>query len=164
MKRLLPFFLITVVFYACQSTSPKETAQSFIKAVYTADLTTASGLVSSNTKAVLDKAKKEPSQTLPPEDAFQLEALTENISGEKADVKNDIIALSLVKEDGWKVVLNEKLLYDIQDRDERLSGVKTKWDDLLKEYEARLNILRDTSVTKKAQDLYRQKWKPSKKQ
>jgi hypothetical protein len=144
MKKLLLFLGLAIFFCSCQSTPPRETAQQFIKALADADLTTASSLVSADTKAVLEKAKKERGQTPSPEESFQFSTLSETISGEKAEVKNSIIALPLVKEDkSWKVRLDEKLLNEIQNREALLAAVKAKWESLQKEYEARQTILKD---------------------
>ena len=142
-KLLLPFFCLAVLASCKQSTPPKETAQTFIKSLLSADMATASALVSRETKGVLDNAPKETKHSSLPEEAFQLHALAETIHGEKADVKNAILSLSMVKEDdGWKVVLNQSLLNAIQQQEERLLAAASKWKALQNEYEARLKIAR----------------------
>lgn len=151
MKKFLLFAAISVVFISCQSSSPKETAQKFIKAIYTADFTTASTLTSTDTKTVMDKAKQPTTPVQTPDEIFQLAALTETVNGERAEVKNEFVQLSLLKEkEGWKVVLNEKLLNDIQGREEQLSQVKAKWEALLKEYEARVKLAKEYINYKKS--------------
>lgn len=140
-KFLLPFFCVSVLFSCKQSPSPKETAQTFIRSLSAADFTTASSLVSSATKGHLDKAKKESKSLHSPDDAFQLPSLSETINGNSAEVKNDVLSLSMVKEeDSWKVVLNEDLLNNLQQRKELLSAVKAKWIALRSEYDARLKV------------------------
>jgi hypothetical protein len=107
----------------------------------TADMTTATSLVSAGTKSVLDKAKKETRMLSSPDEAFQLSTFQETLNGNKAEVKNDVLSIPMVKEgDGWKVVLNEELLNNIQQRDELLSTVKTKWEALQTAYENRLKV------------------------
>lgn len=152
MKKHLLFVYLAIFFTSCNKVpSPKETAQEFIKSLSSSDLATASSLTSTDTKAVLDKAKKETLQTTKPEESFQLSTLGETIADKKAEVKNDIISLSLTKEsDGWKVVLNEPLLNEIQNHDEMLATAKNQWDDLQKEYEGRLQVLRDYINYKKS--------------
>lgn len=151
MKKYLLFtFLVPLLFSCSKNSSPKETAQQFIKALSTADLTTASSLTSAGTKGVLDKAKKETPGATNPEQTFQLAALTETVKDKSAEVRNDVIALPLVKEDeGWKVILNEALLHQIQDREELQAMVKIKWEGLQKEYEGRLQVVKDYVSYKK---------------
>lgn len=143
-KNLLLFLFIPVLFSCNKQTSPKETSQAFITALASADFTTASSLTSTDTKAVLDKARKDVKSTASPEESFQLSSLAESVKENTAEVRNDIIALPLVKEDkGWKVVLSDELLQEIQGREEMQTVVKAKWDALQKEYEARLQVLKD---------------------
>ncbi|WP_121353176.1 hypothetical protein [Flavisolibacter nicotianae] len=143
-KHLLLFFLAAFFFSCNKNSSPTETAEQFITALASADLTTATALASSDTKTVLEKAQKETKNTQKPADSFQFASLAESVSGNKADVHNDIISLPLVKEsDGWKVVLTETLLNEIQKRDEMQATVKAKWAALLKEYEARLQVAKE---------------------
>lgn len=140
-KFLLSFFCAALLFSCKQSSSPKETAQTFIRSLATADFTTASSLTSSQTKGVLDKAQKNAKSSQSPDEAFQLTALSETINGEKAEVKNSVLALPMVKEeDGWKVVLNENLLNSLQQREELLSLAKAKWILLRREYDNRLKV------------------------
>ncbi len=145
MKKILLLFVIASTFFACkETTSPKETAQAFIKALYSGDRTTASGYLSSDSKAVLDKAETLDQQTVSPEESFQFATLSETVSGETATVKNEAITIPLVKEnDGWKVVLTEDLLTEIRTREEALSSVQKSWNNLLTEYEARAGVARD---------------------
>lgn len=144
MKKSLHYCLLAVLFFSCSSSTPEETAQQFIKALYRSDLTTAATLTTADSKSLLDKARKDVKTTLPPEEAFQLTTLSAAVSNEKAEVKNEIIVLPLVKEEGnWKVKLTPDLLDGIQRREEVLAGVKTAWETLLKEYEARNTIARE---------------------
>lgn len=140
-KLLLSFFCLAVLFSCKQSPSPKETAQTFIRSLASSDFTTASSLVSSETKSVWEKAPKDAKKLSSPDESFQLNALSETINGEKAEVKNDVLSLQMVKEnDGWKVVLNESLLNAVQEHEELLSAAAAKWAALQKEYEARLKV------------------------
>jgi hypothetical protein len=152
MKRLLLLVFLIPVFFACnKASSPKETAEQYLKALSAADLSTAASLTSTDTKAVLEKAKKETTSTASPEESFRFSTLTESITNNQAEVKNDVIAIPLVKEDGaWKVVLSEPLLNGIQNRDEMLASAKTKWTALQKEYEARLQVLQQYVDYKKS--------------
>lgn len=144
MKKTVLYCLLAVIAFSCASPSPTETAQQFIKALYASDITTATALSSSATKGVIAKSKTASVNTVSAEEAFQFGSLSEAVSDGKAEVKNNIIALPMVKEEGeWKVVMNETLLSDIQGRDELLSGVKTKWESLLKEYKARITIAKE---------------------
>lgn len=144
MKKFLLFALLSPLLFSCNKTSsPKETAQAFLQALSASDLATASGLVSAGTKGVLDKAKKETPNTRKAEASFRFTTLTETVVENKAEVKNEVISIPMVKEaDGWKVVLSESLLNDVQGREEALAVAKTRWDALLKEYEARLQVLK----------------------
>ena len=159
MKKFLRcLFLLPVLFSCSKLSSPKETAQAFLSALSTSDLTTAANLVSTDTKGLLEKARKESTQTAKADESFQFAALTETISDNKAAVKNDIVSIPLVKEkEGWKVVLNEKLLKEVQGREEMLALVKTKWEALQKEYEARLQVLREYVEHKKSRGALSQK-------
>ena len=157
-KFLLCSFLLPLLFSCGKSSSPKETAQAFLSALSTSDLTTTANLVSTDTKGILEKAKKDSPQTVKPEESFQFASLTENISDDKAAVKNDVISIPLVKEkEGWKVALNETLLNEVQGREEMLALVKTKWETLQKEYEARLQVLREYVDHKKSRGALSQK-------
>ena len=140
-KLLLPLFCLAVMASCKQSSSPKETAQTFIRSLAKNDFTTAASLVSHETKPSFDKMKNESQPTGLPEDAFQLATLTETINGNKAEVKNDLLSLSMIKEEGsWKVVVPENLLDGLQQRQEELQAVKIKWTALRKAYDARLKV------------------------
>lgn len=145
MKKYLLFFFFAFLLYSCnQQNSPKQAAQELIQALSTADLATASKLVSADTKAVLDKAKKEIKSQQPAAESFQLSTLTETTDGKKAEVRNNLISVPLVKEDGgWKVVLSEALLWEIQEHETLQAAAKTKWEALQKEYEGRMQILKE---------------------
>lgn len=142
MKKLLLSFFTLVLLYSCQpSPSPKESAKTFVRSVAAADFATASSLTSSETKTVLDKANTGTKLSALPDEAFQLNTLSETVNGEKAEVKNEVVALPMIKEeDGWKVVLNEDLLNSLQQREELLSLAKEKWFALRREYDARLKV------------------------
>lgn len=152
MKKFLLFSFLLPFFFSCNKAStPKETAQEFIKALSSSDLTTASNLLSADTKDVLEKARKETVSTTKADECFQFASLTETVSDENAEVKNEVVSIPLVKEDeGWKVVLNESLLNDIQGREEMLATAKAKWETLLKEYEGRLQVLKQYVAYKKS--------------
>ena len=153
MKKFLLFSVVAALLFSCGKTSsPKETAQAFIQAVYAADITTAADYVSSESKAVLDKAKTGAKPMLAAEESFQLATLTETITDKTATVKNEVVSVPLVKEeDGWKVALTEELLTGIQSREELLSTLKKNWNTLVKEYEGRVIVARDYIKYKKSQ-------------
>jgi hypothetical protein len=144
MKKVLLFSSVVLCLFSCTTKSPRETAQAYIKALYTSDLSTAATLTSTPTKVVLDKAQKQTKNTGNPEEGFQLSTLAETVKEDKANVKNNVVELPMVKEDGaWKVVLNESLLNEVQNHDEMQTAAKVKWEALQKEYEARLQVLKD---------------------
>jgi hypothetical protein len=150
MKKFLLFAVPAFIFFSCSSSSPKEKAEQFIRALHKSDFTTATTLSSSQTKEILNKADKQVTHSLTPEETFQLPALTETVSGNSAEVKNNLITVPLVKEDGdWKVQVNEQLVNNIQQREEMLSAVKAKWEALVKEYEGRTNIAKEYVAYKK---------------
>ncbi|HEY1023113.1 MAG TPA: hypothetical protein VGE06_12415 [Flavisolibacter sp.] len=152
MKKFLLLFSIATALVSCQeASSPKETAQAFLQALSDADMTMASDLVSSDSKAVLDKAAAGTKQTQTPEESFQFASLTETVSDNSATVKNEVVSIPLVKEkEGWKVVLTKELLTSIQNREEMLSALQTKWNNLQKEYEARNTVARDYITYRKS--------------
>ena len=152
MKKVLLLFVIVTGFFSCkEASSPKETAQSFIKALYNADMTTASGYVSSDSKAILEKTGGQAKLTQSPEESFHFATLTETVSDKSATVKNEVVSIPMVKEkEGWKVVLTEDLLNEIRAREELLSSLQTSWSALLKEYEARAGVARDYIKYKKS--------------
>ncbi|HEV7332643.1 MAG TPA: hypothetical protein VGN63_16510 [Flavisolibacter sp.] len=152
MKKILLLFVIATIFFSCkEASSPKESAQSFIQALYNADITTASDYVSNDSKAVLDKVGGQAKLTQSPEESFRFATLTETVSDKTATVKNEVVSIPLVKEEeGWKVVLTEDLLNEIRAREEMLSSLQTKWGSLLKEYEARTGVARDYIKYKKS--------------
>lgn len=140
-KCLLSFFCLAALLSCKQSSSPKETAQTFIRSLASSDFTTASSLISRETKSVWEKAPKDAKKLSSADQSFQLNALSESINGEKAEVKNDVLLLQMVKEDdGWKVVLSESLLNTIMQHEELLSAVAAKWVALQTEYDARLKV------------------------
>ena len=153
MKKYLLLFMAAPLFFSCQkAASPKETAQAFIEAVHKADLATAAGYVSSETRSVLDKAKNETRNTQTAEESFQLSTLTETINDNTASVKNEIVVVPMVKEEeGWRVALAEDLLHEIQNRESLLSTLKTKWEALLQSYEGRMAVAKDYITYKKSQ-------------
>lgn len=143
MKKMVLYYTVAVMAASCTSPSPKETAQQFIEALYTSDITTAASLSSSETKALTENIRPT-NNSLSPEEAFQLTTFSEIISGDKAEVKNNVITLAMVKEKGeWKIVANEKMLTGIREREKLLSDVKVKWEGLLKEYEGRITIAKE---------------------
>lgn len=144
MNKLLLLAFIAPLFFSCKNLSPKETAEEFITALANADLTTATSLASADTKALLDKAKKDVTSAQDPKDVFEFSSFAQTVNEKKAEVKNGVLTVPLVKEeDGWKVVLNEMLLNEIQSRDALLTMAKAKWSDLLREYQGRQQVLND---------------------
>ena len=152
MKKLLLLSFLFGALYSCkQSATPKEAAQQFLRAVYSSDFTTASSLATNETKPLLEKANKEIKNSLSPEESFQFATFTETVSGNNAEVKNEIVSIALVKEDdGWKVAATETLLGVIQNREAMLASAKTKWEVLLKEYEGRLQTVKEYINYKKS--------------
>lgn len=152
MKKFLLLLVLATALVSCQEASPpKERAQAFLQALSHADMTTASNLVSSDSKAMLDKAAGGTKQIPSPEESFQFASLTETVSGKSATVKNEVVSIPLVKEkEGWKVVLTEDLLTSIHTREEMLSALQTKWSNLQKEYEARNTVARDYIAYRKS--------------
>lgn len=151
MKKLLLIAFLSAAVYSCKtSSSPKEVAKQFIEAVYAGDATTASGLATENTKASVSNLKA--GEATSSEESFSLTTLSETVNGNTAEVKNDLVKLSLQKEeDGWKVQASPDLVASINNRQADLAMLKTKWEALLKEYEARLEIAKEYVQYKKGQ-------------
>jgi len=151
MKKLLLIAFLFAAVYSCKtSSSPKEVAKQFIEAVYAGDAATASGLATENTKASVSNLKA--GETTLSEESFSLTTLSETVEGNMAEVKNDLVKLSLQKEDeGWKVQASPDLIASINNRQADLAMLKTKWEALLKEYEARLEIAKEYVQYKKGQ-------------
>ena len=150
-KTLLLAFLFSAIYSCKTSTAPKEVATQFIQAVYSGDVATASGLATEKTKAAINFPKQEaPVGTA--EETFSFATLTESVNGNSAEVKNDLVKISLLKEDaGWLVDATPDLVASISNRQTDLAALKTKWETLLKEYEARLKIAKEYVQYKKGQ-------------
>ena len=150
-KTLLLAFLFSAIYSCKTSTAPKEVATQFIQAVYSGDAATASSLATEKSKANVGLAKdKAPGATA--EESFSMATLTESINGNTAEVKNDVIKISLLKEDaGWLVDASPYVVESINNRQMDLAALKTKWETLLKEYEARLEVAKEYVQYKKGQ-------------
>lgn len=150
MKKLLLLAGIVTTICSCNSaTPPKQVAQEFIKAVASNDNTTAALLTTEDTKAIVSNNKNAQAVT-PAEDQFDIGTLTETINGNAAEVKNNIVSLSLKNEsEGWKVLATPKLINSINNRPANLAANKQKWEALLKEYEARLQVAKSYVQYKK---------------
>ncbi|RYZ28062.1 MAG: DUF4878 domain-containing protein [Chitinophagaceae bacterium] len=143
MKKMLLIAFLIAALYSCKtSSSPKEVAKQFIEAVYAGDAPTASGLVTENTKASVSNLKA--GETTGSEEQFSLTTLSETVNGNTAEVKNDLIKLSLQKEqEGWKVEASPELVASISNRRADLAVLKSNWEALLKEYEGRVEIAKE---------------------
>lgn len=151
MKKLLLFASLVAIFSCKNSTPPKNVAKEFIEAVYSGDATKASGLATEKTRAAVAGLKAQtPAMTA--EESFSLTTLTEAESGNTAEVKNDLIKVSLEKEgDGWMVAATPETVASISNRQADLTTLKSSWDALLKEYESRLQIAKEYVQYKKGQ-------------
>jgi chromosome segregation ATPase len=150
-KTLLLAFLFSAIYSCKTSTAPKEVATQFIQAVYSGDAATASSLATEKTKTNIGLAKHEaPGGTA--EETFSFATLTESVNGNTAEVKNELVKISLLKEDaGWLVDATPYVVASISNRQMDLAALKTKWETLLKEYEARLKIANEYVQYKKGQ-------------
>jgi hypothetical protein len=150
-KVLLLTFIISALCSCKNSSSPKDVAKEFIQAVYSGDAATASGLATEKTKATVSDTKPV-TPSISAEESFSLATLTEAINGNTAEVKNELINLSLQKEgNGWMVNATTDLVANINNRQMNLMALKTKWETLLKEYDARLQLAKDYIAYKKGQ-------------
>ena len=152
MKQTLLFSFILLALFACESSKPpKEVAQEFIKATYSGDNATASSLATEKTKTNISQTKAE-APGMSAEESFSMATLQETVTGSTAEVKNDMVKLSLEKEsEGWKVNATPELMASIGNRQNDLMGLKQKWETLLKEYDGRLNVAKDYVQYKKGQ-------------
>jgi hypothetical protein len=152
MKKVLLFSFILSFLFACESSKPpKEVAQEFIKAAYSGDNATASSLATEKTKANISQTKAE-ATGMTAEESFSLATLRETVTGSTAEVKNDLIKLSLEKEsEGWKVAATPEVVTAISNRQSSLTTLKQKWETLLNEYEGRLNVAKEYVSYKKNQ-------------
>jgi hypothetical protein len=152
MKKMLLIAFLIAALYSCKtSTPPTAVAKQFIEAVYAGDATTALNLVTENTKASVSNLKPG-TTTTGAEESFSLTTLSESINGNTAEVKNESIKISLRKEeDGWMVDSSPDLVASISNRQADLATLKTKWENLLKEYEARLELAKEYVQYKKGQ-------------
>ena len=150
-KMLLTSFLIAFLFSCKNERSPKEIAKEFVQAVYAADHSRASMLTTEKTKPAISEIT-ETSQSMSADESFSLSTLTETVEGNTAEVKNDLIKLSLQKEgEGWKVAATPELITNIRNRQNNLTALKNAWDALQKEYEDRLRLAKEYVQYKKAQ-------------
>lgn len=152
MKKNLLIVSAIVFLFSCKNTvPPKDVAKEFIEAVYTGNAAKASVLVTEKTKtSVTALTVQTPGMSA--EESFSLNMLNESENGNTAEVKNDLIKVSLEKEgDGWKVAAAPDLVASISNRDEDLMALKTRWEALLKEYESRLQIAKEYVQYKKGQ-------------
>ena len=150
-KALLSAFLFLALLSCKNSTPPKEVAKEFIQAVYTGDAAKASSLCTENTKSAVANTKQQ-TPGLSAEESFSLATLTETVNGNTAEVKNELVKLSLRKEgEGWMVNATPDLVASINNRQANLADLKTKWEALLKEYEGRLQLAKEYLQYKKGQ-------------
>lgn len=152
MKKVLLFAFAIVVLVACKNTRPpKDVAKEFIQAVYSGSATNAAALATEKTKTSVTSLSTQ-TPGVPADEIFSLATLTESESGNMAEVKNDLIKVSLEKQgDGWMVVASPELVASISNRQTDLVALKNKWEALLKEYEGRLQIAKEYVQYKKGQ-------------
>ena len=152
MKKALLFSFLVFIMASCNNTKPPtDVAKEFIQAISSSDPSTASELVTEKTKSNVGTAKGDASG-MTAEETFSLNTLTETITGNTAEVRNELIKLSLEKEDdGWKVNASPQLVADISHRQGELATLKQKWEALLKEYNGRLNVAKEYVSYKKGQ-------------
>ena len=152
MNRLLPLTILISILASCNSSKPpREVAQEFIQAVYSSDEAAATNLATEKTRIYINEKNDLPAST-PAAASFSFATLTENVSGNTAEVKNDLVKLALEKgEDGWKVAASPDLVTTIRNREADLAALKGKWDALLKEYDGRLQVAKDYLAYKKGQ-------------
>lgn len=152
MKKLLLFVLPIAFLLSCKSiVPPKEVAKEFIEAVYAGDAAKASSLSTEKTKAAVANLQAQTPGTSADE-SFSLATLTETENGRSAEVKNDLVKISLAKEgDSWMVVASPELVAGINNRQQDLMTLKTKWEALLKEFESRLQVAKEYVQYKKGQ-------------
>ena len=128
---------------------PKEVAKEFIQAVYTGDAAKASSLVTEKTKAAVSDTKPL-TPAMNAEESFSLTTLTETINGNSAEVKNNLVKLSMEKEgNGWKVAATPELIAAIINRQNDLNELKNGWEALQKEYDGSLQLAKDYLQYKK---------------
>ena len=152
MKKALLFTFLVSTIVSCNNTKPPtDVAKEFIQAISSSDASTASRLATEKTKANVGTVKGDaPGMTA--EESFSLNTMTETITGNTAEVRNEVIKLSLEKEDdGWKVNASPELVAGISNRQKDLATLKQKWEALLKEYDGRLNVAREYVSYKKGQ-------------
>ncbi|HUC80522.1 MAG TPA: hypothetical protein VMR70_06375, partial [Flavisolibacter sp.] len=152
MKKLLLFFVPIAFLFSCKNDlPPKDVAKQFIEAVHSGDAATASALATEGTASAIGSL---PTQTpeMSAEESFSLTTLTETLTGNTAEVKNELVKLPLEKDsEGWKVAATRDLVASISNRQQNLAALKNSWEALLKEYESRLQIAKDYVQSKKAQ-------------
>jgi hypothetical protein len=150
-KLLLLSFLIAALFSCKNSVPPKDVAKEFIEAAYAGDAAKASSLATEKTKAsITSLAPKTPGMSA--DESFSLTTLTEAINGNTAEVKNDLIRVSLEKEgEGWLVAATPDLVTSISNRQADLLALKSGWEGLHKEYESRLELAKNYVTYKKGQ-------------
>lgn len=150
-KPLLFVFAITFLFSCKNTVPPKDVAKEFIEAVYAGDAAKASSLTTEKTKSAIGNLTAQ-TAIISAEEGFSLTTLTGTESNNVAEVKNDLVKLSLEKEgEGWMVIASRDLVASISSRNQDLTTLKTKWEALLKEYESRLNVAKEYVQYKKGQ-------------
>ena len=152
MKQLLILACLGLTICSCnESIPPKQIAKDFIKAVATNDNSTAAELATDDTKNNILASKNSNAPSFS-ENQFSFATLNESVNGESAEVKNDIISLSLKKgDDGWKVSASPEVINSITNRQNALAQQGQKWNALLKEYESRLQLAKEYVQYKKGQ-------------
>jgi hypothetical protein len=151
MKKPLLFALLAAAFISCNETKPpKEVAKEFITALYAGDGTAAAALATEKTKMNVAVSKTDVAG-VSADESFSLSSLSETISGNTAEVKNELVKITLEKEgNDWKAVASPELVSGVADRQKNLAELKSRWDALQKEYEARLQLAKDYISYKKS--------------
>ena len=150
-KALLFAFIISILASCNNSKPPKDVAKDFMEALSSSDVNTASGLATEKTKSNINSIKAD-APAMSAEESFSVSKLTETVTGNTAEVKNELIKLSLEKEsDEWKVAASPELVAAISNRQKDLATLKQKWEALLKEYNGRMNVAKEYVSYKKGQ-------------
>lgn len=152
MKKPLLLLLAVAVMFSCKNdVPPKDIAKQFLEAAHSSDATTASSLATNKTKDAVSQLQLQ-TPGVSAEETYALAGLTETQNGNVAEVKNEVIRLSLEKEaDGWKVAATPELVTAIKERPTSLQALKENWEALVKEYDARLRLAKEYVAYKKVQ-------------
>ncbi|HVK97441.1 MAG TPA: hypothetical protein VM368_06470 [Flavisolibacter sp.] len=143
MRKVLTIALATTLFACNTSGGPKETAKEFTQALYILDYQKAASLATADSKSIIDQKEVQPLNTgersiAMIKESLLLDSLSETISGNDAEVKNNMLHLSVKKDGGvWKVVATPEVIDQIINRKEKVEALKLKWNVLQNIYSRR---------------------------